>query len=169
MRYLSLLFRSVMDLSSEEFRSQYGSQSSKICCASTTSDAGIPVELWSQYGDWASFKSQKRHMKEMLNLFSPFHWPLWTNHVLQLLAFLWIYLLMLAKIKDSPILLFMTIPFIRLQMGSTPILSVGMKETQLGFASYCIKCPPYIDRRSCFYDVVRYIYVLPLTKQIGCL
>jgi hypothetical protein len=63
MRYLSLWFGGILGLTPVEFKSQYGSQSGRIGSASAASNAGIPVELWGQHGDWASFKSQKRYMK----------------------------------------------------------------------------------------------------------
>jgi hypothetical protein len=59
MRYLSLSFGAILGLTPEEFRDQYGSQSRRIGSASAAFNAGIPVELWGQHGDWASFKSQK--------------------------------------------------------------------------------------------------------------
>ena len=58
-RYLSLSFWDFLGLSPEEFKGQYGSQSGRIGFASAASNAGIPVELWGQHDDWASFKSQK--------------------------------------------------------------------------------------------------------------
>jgi hypothetical protein len=54
MRYLSLWFGGILGLTPEEFISQYGSQSGRIGCASTASNAGIPMELWGQHCDWAS-------------------------------------------------------------------------------------------------------------------
>ena len=63
MRYLSLWFGGILGLAPEEFKDQYGSQSGRIGFASTTFNAGIPVELWGHHGDWASFKSQKMCMK----------------------------------------------------------------------------------------------------------
>ena len=59
MRYLSLWFEGILGLTREEFKGQYGSQSSRIGSASAASNVGIPVELWGQHGDWAYFKSQK--------------------------------------------------------------------------------------------------------------
>jgi hypothetical protein len=53
MRYLSLWLRGILGLTPEEFKSQYGSQSGRIGSASAASNAGIPVELWGQHGDWA--------------------------------------------------------------------------------------------------------------------
>ena len=64
MRYLSLWFGGILWLTPEEFKGQYGSQSGRIGSASAASNAGIPVELWGQHGDWASFKSQKRYTKQ---------------------------------------------------------------------------------------------------------
>jgi len=63
MRYLSLWFGGILGLTPEEFKGKYGSQSGRIGPASAASNAGIPVELWGQHGDWASFKSIKRYMK----------------------------------------------------------------------------------------------------------
>ena len=63
MRYLSLWFGGMLGLTPEEFKGQYGSQSGRICSGSAASNAGIPVELWGQLGDWASFKRQKGYMK----------------------------------------------------------------------------------------------------------
>ena len=57
MRYLSLWFRGILGLNPEEFKGQHASQSGRIGSASATSNAGIPVELWGQHGDLASFKS----------------------------------------------------------------------------------------------------------------
>ncbi len=62
-RYLSLWFGGVVGFYVEEFKAQYGSESGRIGLASSASNAGIPVVLRGQYGDWASFKSQKRYMK----------------------------------------------------------------------------------------------------------
>ena len=59
MRCFSIWFGGVLGLFVEEFRAQYGSQSSRIGFASDASNVDIPVELWGQHGDWASFKSQK--------------------------------------------------------------------------------------------------------------
>ena len=63
MRYLFLWFGGILGLTPEEFKGQYGSYSGRIGSASAASNAGTPVELWGQHGDWASFKSQKRYMK----------------------------------------------------------------------------------------------------------
>ena len=63
MCYLSLWFGGILGLTPEEFKSQYGSHSGRIGFASAASIAGIPVELWGQHGDLASFKSQKRYIK----------------------------------------------------------------------------------------------------------
>ena len=73
MRYLSLWFGSAHGLSTVEFKTQYGSQSSRIGAASSSSNAGIPVELWGQHGDWVSLKSQngiyiKRNIKSLLSV-----------------------------------------------------------------------------------------------------
>ena len=59
MRYLSLWFGGILGLTPEGFKGQYESQSGRIGSASAAFNAGIPVELWGQHGDWASFKSQK--------------------------------------------------------------------------------------------------------------
>ena len=72
MRSLSLLFGGIVGLTPEEFKNQYGSHSGRLGSASAASNATIPVELWGQHGDWASFKSQKIYMKKMLNIFFPF-------------------------------------------------------------------------------------------------
>ncbi len=74
-RYLSLWFGGIFCLSLEEFQNQYGFQSGRIDYASTASNAGIPVDLWGQHGDWDSFKSQKRYMKRVVIIF-PFLWLL---------------------------------------------------------------------------------------------
>ena len=63
MRNLSLWFGGILGLTPEQLIGQYGSQSGSIGSALAASNAGIPVELWGQHGDWASFKSQKRYMK----------------------------------------------------------------------------------------------------------
>jgi hypothetical protein len=63
MRYLSLWFGGIFELTPEEFKGQYCFQSGRIDFASASSNAGITVELWGQHGDWASFKSPKRYMK----------------------------------------------------------------------------------------------------------
>jgi len=76
MRYLSLWFGGILGRTPEEFKGQYGSQSGGIGSASAVSNAGIPVELWGQHGDWASFKSKKRYMNVMASLFFPFLRPL---------------------------------------------------------------------------------------------
>jgi len=46
-RYLSLWFGCIIGIIPEEFKNQHGSQSGRICSASTTSNAYIPVEIWS--------------------------------------------------------------------------------------------------------------------------
>jgi hypothetical protein len=61
MRYLSLWFGGILALNPEEFKSQYGSRSGRIGYASAACNAGIPVELWGQHGDWASFINKKVH------------------------------------------------------------------------------------------------------------
>ncbi len=40
------------------------SQSGRSGGASAASNAGIPLELWRQHGDWATYKSQNRYMKK---------------------------------------------------------------------------------------------------------
>ncbi len=59
MRFLSLWSGGVLGLSPEDVRNQYGSQSGRIGYASAASNAGIPVELWVQYGGWSSFINSK--------------------------------------------------------------------------------------------------------------
>jgi hypothetical protein len=54
----------LIGISTQEFKAQYGSQSGRSDGASTASNACIPIELWGQRGDWASFKSQKRYLKK---------------------------------------------------------------------------------------------------------
>jgi hypothetical protein len=79
MRNISLLGGVLGLLAHEEFKNQYGSQSGRIGLfgfVSMASNAGIPVKLRGQHGDWASFKSHKRYMEVMLNLFIPFLWRL---------------------------------------------------------------------------------------------
>jgi hypothetical protein len=61
MRYFSLWFGCILGLTPEEFKGEYGSQLGPIGFASAASNAGIPVELWGQHGDWASFKAKKIH------------------------------------------------------------------------------------------------------------
>ncbi len=53
MRYLSLWFGCILDISPGEFKNQYGSQSCGIDGASANFNFDIPVELWGQHGDWA--------------------------------------------------------------------------------------------------------------------
>jgi len=48
MRYLSLCFGGVLELTEEEFKAQYGSQSGRIGSASAASNAGLPLELWGE-------------------------------------------------------------------------------------------------------------------------
>jgi hypothetical protein len=60
---MAIKYAQYMWYTPEEFKGQYGSQSGRIGFAFAASNAGIPVELWGQHGDWASFKSQKRYMK----------------------------------------------------------------------------------------------------------
>ena len=60
MRYLCFWFRCTLGLTPEELKSQSGSQSGRIGSASAASNAGIPLELWGQHGDWVSFKNPKR-------------------------------------------------------------------------------------------------------------
>ena len=59
MRYYFLWFGGILGLTPEESKNQYGSQSYRIGSSSAASNAGIPVILWGQHGDWASFESQK--------------------------------------------------------------------------------------------------------------
>ena len=63
MRYLSLWFGGILGLIPEEFKRRHGSQSVRIGSASAAYNAGIPVELWGEHGDWASFKRTHRYMK----------------------------------------------------------------------------------------------------------
>ena len=53
----------LIGLTPEEFNGEYGSHSGRIGSASVASNVGIPVELWGQHGDWASFKIQNRYIK----------------------------------------------------------------------------------------------------------
>jgi len=55
---LSLWFGGVMGVPPSEFLSLYESQSGCSGAASTTSNAGIPLELWGQQGDWKSAAAQ---------------------------------------------------------------------------------------------------------------
>ena len=48
----------------QEFKALYGSQFGRSGGASTSSNAGIPLELWGQHGYWATHKNQKRCMKK---------------------------------------------------------------------------------------------------------
>ncbi len=57
---ISLWFGGILGLTPEEFKGQDGSQSGRISSAFAASNADIPVELWGQHGDWASFKNQKK-------------------------------------------------------------------------------------------------------------
>ena len=50
-RYLSLCFGKVLDISAQEFKSQYDSQSCRSGVASASSHAGTPLELRGQHGD----------------------------------------------------------------------------------------------------------------------
>jgi hypothetical protein len=68
-RYLSVWFGEVLGISTQEFKSQYGTQSGRSGGASTAYNADINLELWGQHGDWASFKSQKRYMKKDVKAF----------------------------------------------------------------------------------------------------
>ena len=61
---MSLWFGEVLGISTQKFKSQYGTQSGRSGEASPASNADIDLELWGQHGDWASFKSQKRYMKK---------------------------------------------------------------------------------------------------------
>jgi hypothetical protein len=46
MRYFSLWFGGILGLKPKEFKNQYGSQSGRIGCTSTASNADIHLELW---------------------------------------------------------------------------------------------------------------------------
>ncbi len=50
-------------VSPKEFSSVYGSQSGRSGAASAAANAGVPMELWGQHGDWKSVASQKAYMK----------------------------------------------------------------------------------------------------------
>ena len=63
MRYLSLWFGVVLNLSPEEFKQQYGSQSCSIGSASAASNAVISADLWGQPSDWVFFNIIKRYEK----------------------------------------------------------------------------------------------------------
>jgi hypothetical protein len=64
--YLSLWFGEVHGISTQEFESQYGSQSGRSGSALAASNADIDLKLWGQHGDWATFQSQKRYMKKYI-------------------------------------------------------------------------------------------------------
>ena len=49
-----------LGLPRKSFKGQYGSQSGRIGSASAACNAGIPVELWGQDGDWTSFLKTKK-------------------------------------------------------------------------------------------------------------
>jgi hypothetical protein len=53
-----------MGISPTEFLSRYGSQSGRSGGASATSNAGIPLELWGQHGDWKSAAAQRCYMQK---------------------------------------------------------------------------------------------------------
>ncbi len=53
----------LLGISTREFKALCGSQSCRSGCASAASNADIPLELWGHHGDWATYKSQKRYMK----------------------------------------------------------------------------------------------------------
>ena len=62
-KYLALWFGATLGLSPKEFSTVYGSQSGRSGAASAAANAGVPMELWGQHGDWKSVKSQKNYMK----------------------------------------------------------------------------------------------------------
>jgi integrase len=63
LRFLSLWFSGVMGVTVAAFRKQFATQSGRSGGASAASNAGVPVELWGQHGDWKSWEAQKRYMK----------------------------------------------------------------------------------------------------------
>ena len=63
LHFMSLWFSGVMGISVADFRKQFATQSGRSGGASTASNAGVPVELWGQHGDWKSWEAQKRYMK----------------------------------------------------------------------------------------------------------
>ena len=70
-RFLSLWFGGVLGCSAAEFKLRFGTQSGRSGGASAASNAGIPLELWGQHGDWASMAAQRCYMeKDMAALLS---------------------------------------------------------------------------------------------------
>ena len=63
LRFLSLWFSGEMGVTVAAFRKQFATQSGRSGGASAASNAGVPVELWGQHGDWKSWEAQKRYMK----------------------------------------------------------------------------------------------------------
>ena len=61
---LSQWFGGVLGVSPSEFVSLYGSQSGRSGAASAASNAGIPLELRGQHGDWKSAAAQRCYMKK---------------------------------------------------------------------------------------------------------
>ncbi len=60
-----------MGLSPTEFLSRYGSHSGRSGGASAASNAGIPLELWGQHGDWKSAAAQRCYMqKDVVSILS---------------------------------------------------------------------------------------------------
>ncbi len=62
-RYLSLWFGEILGISTQKFKSQYGSQSGRSGGALAMWNAEIDFELWGQNGHLAPFQSKKRYMK----------------------------------------------------------------------------------------------------------
>ena len=62
--YVSLWFGEVLGISTQEFKTQYCTQSGRNWGASTANNADIDLELWGQHGDWASFKSPQKTIYE---------------------------------------------------------------------------------------------------------
>ena len=63
MRYLSLWFGSILDLSPMDFRAHYGAQSGRSGGASAAANAGVRQELWGAHGNWREWDSQQRYME----------------------------------------------------------------------------------------------------------
>ena len=61
-RFLSLWFGGVLGCSAAEFKAQFGTQSGRSGGASAASNAGVPLELWGQHGDWKSMSAQRCYM-----------------------------------------------------------------------------------------------------------
>ena len=53
-----------MGIPPSEFLSRYGSHSGRSGGASTSSDVGIPLELWGWHGDWKSAAAQRYYMQK---------------------------------------------------------------------------------------------------------